>query len=325
MDDNKNNSSLPDLSGIFNVNDSDIPSKLLEKPENLRRSSPQTDSSGVIFTDKPTKEQQLKQQQTVRRRGNAAKKRRLRRRRTIIAAAAVIAVFALIFAVKTAIANSKRPEVELYTVTVGDVRRTYDSVAAVITASTGGGPISTYAIIPENSYDLNNIKTGQSAIITGTGDKKYEAHVTGIAEEDADTALTETVKTVLTEKTFSAASNIFIYVKPDAPMNEADGTVLTVSITTAEELNVPFVPSECISTDKNGDYVWAVGKLSKKLTKKYVTKALTANGMTAIIGGLKKNEKVVLKAVTDTAERPLADGVKIKASAAQIGEETTTQ
>ena len=323
MDENKSGSGLPDISGVFNVNDSDIPNRLLEKPEARKTVRPQ-EERGVIFTDRTTKEEQLKKQRTIRRRGNAAKKRRLRKRRLIIAAATVFAVIAIVFASKTAIENSKRPTVELYTVTVGAVRSTYESRAAVVTAAAGKNPIATYAVIPENSYDLNGIKTGQTATITNSDGKVYEAHVTDITEESADTALTESVRSALTDKTLSASSNILIYVKPDAPMNEADGTVLSVCIITAEVNDVTFVPNECIFNDNNGVYVWTVSRFGKTLTKKYVSVSLSANGYTAVIGGLKKNEKTVYKTVTDTAERPLTEGQKVKIASSENREETTT-
>lgn len=323
MDEKKSGSGLPDISGVFNVNDSDIPDRLLDKPEARKTDRPQ-DRRGIIFTEQTTKEELLKKQRTVRRRGNAAKKRRLRKRRMITAAAVIAAAVIAVFAVKTAVENSKRPTVELYTVTVGAVRSTYESQAAVVTAATGKNPIATYAVIPENSYDLNGIKTGQTAMITNSDGKVYEAHVTDIAEESADTALTDSVGSALTDKTLSAASNIFIYVKPDAPMNEADGTVLSVCIITAEVNDVTFVPNECIYRDSNGAFVWTVSSFGKTLAKKYVTVSLSANGCTAVIGGLKKNEKTVYKTVTDTAERPLTEGQKVKVISPEGREETTT-
>ena len=321
MDDNKSNSPLPDISGVFNVSDSDIPDRLLEKPDSRRQKT-----DGVILgTDREDKEKQLERQRTVRRRGNAKKKKMLRRRRITAAVICFIVLVITVLSVKAAVANSKRPEVELYTVTVGDVRKTYDSASAVMTAAIDGSPISTYAIIPENSYDLYDIKTGQRAVITNKNGVSYDAHVTHITEENAGTPVSESVKTALPDKTFSAASNIFIYVKPDAPMNEADGTVLSVCIITAEELNVTFVPEKSIFHDKSGDFVWTAGRISKKLTKKYVTVSLTANGNTSIIGGLKKNERVVSDIISDTAVRPLENGVKIKAVTPKITDESETQ
>lgn len=324
MDDRKSGAELPDISGIFNVNDSDIPSKLLKKPDR-QPNSPAREQRGVIFSEPQEKEDILEKQRAVRRRGNAARKRRLKKRRRIIALISAAAVIAAVFAIKTAIERSKRPAAELYTVTEGAVRSTYVSDAAVITASANGNPISTYAVIPENSYDLNGIKNGQTATITNADGKVYEAHVTSIAEENADTSLTETVKAALTNKTFSAASNIFVYVKADAPMNEADGTVLSVCITTAEVTDVTYVPNECICNDNNGTYVWTVSRFGKVLTKKYVSTSLSANGFTAVTGGLKKNEKTVYKTVTDIAERPLVDGQKVREVSPKIGEETTSQ
>lgn len=323
MDENKNGSFLPDISGVFDVNDSDIPDRLLDKPK--QKNTARQEEHGVIFTDRTTKEEQLKQQRTVRRRGNAKKLRRLRKRRLTAAAAVIILLAAAVFAVKTAVAVSKRPVVGIYTVTVGSVRSTYSSSAAVVTAAADSSPITTYALIPENSYDLNGIKTGQSAAVTNADGKTYEAHVTAITEENADTALTETVKTALPDKTLSASSNIFIYVKPDAPMNESDGTVLSVTIITAEVNDVTFVPDECIFGDKNGSFVWTVSRFGKVLTKKYVTVSLSANGYTSVVGGLKKNERVVCKTVTDTAERPLSDGLKVRIASSEDSEVTTAQ
>ncbi len=324
MDENKRGSNLPDISNIFNVSENDIPNKLLDKPQASKNGRAQN-KNGVIFPDGMTKEEQLEKQRTVRRRGNAAKMRRLRKRRLIIAAAVFVILAAIVFTVKTAVTVSKRPVTELYTVTVGSVRNTYDSSAVIVTAAPDGNPITTYAVVPENSYDLNGIAIGQSAILTSDSGKSYEAHVVNITEESADTALTETVKAALPDKTFSSASNIFIYVKPDAPMNEANGGVLTVSIITAEENNVTFVPDECIYNDKNGAFVWTVGRFTKTLKKKYVTVSISANGFTAVVGGLKKNERTVYKTITDTAERPLADGRKVKVASSDNSEVTTTQ
>ena len=325
MDDDKNKNSLPDISGIFDVDDSRIPEHLINRPD-LTSKRERDSGEGVLLENRqPTKAEQLKKQQRVRRRGNAAKKRRLHRKRINTALIVLAAVIVLALGIKAAVANSKKPTVEIYTVTVGAVQQLYDSPGSVVTAAAAGSPILTYAVIPENSYDLMNIAVGNKAMIKSSAGVQFEAKVAAIENESADTELTSELKEALPEKEFSASANILIYVKPDAPMNAADGEKVSVSIITDECTDTPFVPDECIITDKDGSYVWAVNRFTKVLSKKYITTALSAGGNTAVLGGLKKNERVVSKTVSDPAQFPLTEGKKVKITTAADSEKQTTE
>ena len=107
MDDDKNKNSLPDLSGIFDVDDSRIPEHLINRPD-LTSKRERDSGEGVLLENRqPTKAEQLKKQQRVRRRGNAAKKRRLHRKRITTALIVLAAVIVLALGIKAAVANSK--------------------------------------------------------------------------------------------------------------------------------------------------------------------------------------------------------------------------
>jgi hypothetical protein len=361
MENKKNGSDLPDISGIFDIDENDVPSSSFEKFETssytssdsgrttertgrttertsgtTERTGRTTENTRTSRTHRPedkiphekTDEELVEAARERRRRANAKKIRVLRRRRLLAACIGLVIIIIAVFAIRAAVISSKKPVVLLYETTIGDVAEEYDFPGAIITTSVSGSPIDTYAIVPENTYDVDGIKTGQRAVITDADGSTYNATVNLIADEAGDSTLTAEIKKVLPTVTISSTSNVLVYVKPEGTVNLANDSAVTVTIVTEEVTDTVFVPDGCINTDEDGKYVWEYSGLTKSIKKCYVTTSLSVDGNTAIIGGLKKNKKIVLSVVSSNPEYPVSDGSKVKISDTEettVKEETTEE
>lgn len=337
MENNKDNSGFPDISGIFDIDENEIPSHSFEKFENTsssadygrttertgrtsERTGATTENSRTGRNAHPedniphekTDEERVEAARQRRRRNNAARVRVIRRRRLLAACIGVVLLVIGIFVIRGLVISSKKPVVELYETTIGDVAKKYEFPGAIITTSVSGSPIDTYAVVPENTYDVDGIKTGLRAIITDSDGNNYNATVNLIADEAGNSTLTAEIKKVLPTVTISSTSNVLVYVKPEGTVNLANDSAVTVTIITQEVIDTVFVPDSCINTDEGGKYVWEYSGFTKSIKKCYVTTSLSVDGNTAITGGLKKNKKIVLSVVSFDPEYPVSDGSKVK-------------
>ena len=128
-----------------------------------------------------------------------------------------------------------------------------------------------------SKYDISSVKVGQTAIIN-IGDTEYRGGVSNIsqyAEADASGKAKASVDIEL-----FTADPMIVGMEADVIIN-------------LEETKDAFrVPNECIYTDDNGTYLFAVDN-EKKVRKKYVSTGAKDSSFTQILSGISENEMIV--------------------------------
>ena len=128
-----------------------------------------------------------------------------------------------------------------------------------------------------SKYDISSVKVGQTAIIN-IGDTEYRGGVSNISQY-AEADASGKAKARVDIELFTA--------DPMIVGMEAD-----VIINLEETKDAFRVPNECIYTDDNGTYLFAVDN-EKKVRKKYVSTGAKDSSFTQILSGISENEMII--------------------------------
>lgn len=342
MSDKNYDDFYPDLSGIFNIDEKDIPKVPIKKTENdqsyisqtrkkerqqrperrpaqkrsssdanssVQRRSPQRNSSRqpeerVLTAERP--ERHLSPEERERRR-KLKREKELKKAKTrlILILSAILIVIAGVFAIKGAIANSKKPVVTLEKTVSEPMERSYSSEAAVLK-----NPFGTYAVLIDNDYDVHYLEKKQQAEVILNEDTVFHGVVDKIQEEDQEGTFFEKIAAaLLKEHPETSVYTVYISLSdPDGILK--DGDKVNVKIITKSIDKAITVPTEAIRNDNGQSYVWLYHSIKKVISRQDISTGITADGKTEITAGLSKGDIVVKTFSCEEAE--LHNGMKVK-------------
>lgn len=339
--------SLPDISGIFDIDESKIPKGIIAKPEERKETAPA--DSILLKPETKAEEKKMVKERKIRakERKKVARQKEIKRM-AMIAGAAVVLILLLVLGVRAAVLNHKKPTVTVAAVTRATLTAHYDSDAMIL-AEEGEAPVpvpapaaeededadeaedeeaqpaapvqqqegaaKVYAVFVENDYDKFGLQKGQRATVTvGEG-----VHLTGVVsdirKEESDSGLIQTLMGVLTGSTFSTASNYTIFVSLDENYFAEEDAPVHVSVITGIAEDVLTVPASAIQNEEGQNYVWVYKSFGSKVKRQDVTVGLATDGMIEVQYGLTEKDSVVSTVQGENTE--LANNIKVKLASEQ--------
>lgn len=304
------NQDLPDISGVFKIDDAKIPTRIIEKkPEDAARKPA---GEPVMLRGPVTREERkaekLEQQERKLQRKAAAKKRRRGKAIRLLAAAA--AVVCLILLAVGMVARAKRPTVTLAVAEKGTVASHYDNTATVVRDPAGTGEERLYAVFVENNFDVYGLEKNMPARLTNAEGRTVTGIVTDIRKEESSSSLIERIMQLLTDSVVATNANYTVIVLPDDPTAVTENETLQVQVITREARDVLTVPAVAVRKDGDQPYVWVYRSFGKKLTRRDVSVGLSADGITEIRSGLEGGDAVAVS--WSCEETDLHDGIRVR-------------
>lgn len=304
-----NKNEYPDISGIFDIDESSLPKELIEKEaENNRKS--RNRQSILISQDKEKqfeKETEKKKKAELKRLRKKDEQRKKIKRTGTLVLTGVLVVLVAVFSLKGFISAKRAPVVNLCTAETGEISVSYMAKALMLLSDTG----SLYAAFVDNDFDLHSIVTGQSAIITSADERSFTGQIQAIRSQEPGSEITARIQAMLPNGIYSSASNYVIYVSPSQSItgiNEND--TVSVEVISDYATNALLIPAEALFSDDNGDFVWQYSSFSHKVKKVYVSTGIKNGSYTQVTEGLKKNASVVYPA--DSENITLSDRQLVK-------------
>lgn len=315
MAENKNNG-LPDISGVFNIDDSKIPAKVIEKP--AEKKGPNSSRPSILLKPQTPKEEKKAYEdmspESYRRKKSKKKEaqRKLLRQRLLLAGIALLLLLALVFGIRGLIITRKRPTVTTVSVTTGNLTAHFDTEAVILTEAPENAAPRTYAMFLDNDIDLHPLQKGQRAEIRLDEETTVSGTLTEIRREESGSELISRLMPLMPEQSFSTAVNYVVTVILEDTDNAIEGSTVSMVITTAIAQEAKIVPKGTVHYDDDGSpYLFGYKSFGKKLVKIPVTLGLEADGMVVLTGGIATGTSVVYSASVDMSE--LKEGLKVKA------------
>lgn len=311
MDDMKKDGNLPDISGVFNIDENSIPNVIIARDSD--RAEHHRDYEPILLSDPAGQKKEKKERKKLKRlkkEEQLAQKRKKLKQRAIICLVFAAVVAAAVFGIKTAVDCSRRPLGTITTSCTGSVAAHYDTKAVLTTDVSESGKVRTVAVFSENDYDVYSVSTGLSAVITVEEGVTAQGTVTSIERETSDSPVMEKIREAFPDGEYSAGINYVITVETDLDANIQDGIIADVSITTAVSDNTVTVPSTAVHKSDARAYVWIYKPFSHTAQRREVSVGISADGISEITKGLKADERIV--AVFSCEDSELGEKLKIK-------------
>lgn len=305
------NNSLPDISRVFDIDESKIPTKIIAKAPEEKKKSERTQS--ILLNNNIDKKQLEKTEKKKQKDRKKQQKRKVMKKRLVLVCFALIAILALVLVVRAAVLGGKKPVVSLEQVTRENITAHYDAEASILAEDGDDSGFNIYAVLVENDYDLYGLQKGQRAVVKVNEDTEISGVVADIRKEDSDSGIISKLMNILSGGSFLAASNYTVYISLDDISNAQMNTPVNVTVTTGIAENVLTVPSEVINNDGEQAYVWVYKSFGKKLVRQDVSVGLEADGRTEIKKGLSE-EDMILKSVSGE-NTELYDNIKVRLAA----------
>ncbi len=324
------NDDLPDISGIFNIDDDMIPSKIIEKPvqrkpvsgtgaapANSRRKGQRPEP--ILLQQQTAKEEQRAYQgisseahrRTVSKRKEQQKK--LFRRRLILFGAAVALVAALVIAIAVWVSIKNRPHVVITPVQRGSFSDTYEANAIIYTEVTDVGESRTYAVFVDNRYDRETsaLKTGLAAEIRISDEVTVTGRLVYIRpNEETTSPIVSLLVSLLPDTDYEPSNNTVIMVYLDDADSAPENATVKVFIKTNEQDNVVIVPLSLVQDPDGEPYLWVYKSFGKKLVKTPVELgSRSKDGNVVVTKGVSAGTPIVCEGDFDAME----DGMKVNA------------
>jgi len=156
--------SLPDISGVFDIDESKIPSNIIEK-QPVEKKKGESSRSILLNNDVDRKKLEKTEKKKQKDRKKQRKKKEMKKK-LILAALALAVILALALVIRAAILNGKKPVVNLQAVTRETLTAHYDAQASILSQDNDDYTLSFYAVFVENDYDVYGIQKGQRAVVT---------------------------------------------------------------------------------------------------------------------------------------------------------------
>ena len=304
---NQNSYDYPDISGIFDIDESSLPKELMAKEKTKKDRHRQ---SILISEDREKRmekerEKELKTAQKTQKQ-QAQKKAKIKRIFRLSLIAALLMLIA-VFGIKTAISNKNAVEVTVSQGTLGEISNSYITKAVMLRSSDS----TLCAVFIDNDFDLHSVATQLEANIVSADGRSFTATVGSIVNAPVNDSVAAKIISCLPDSLFSYASNYLIYVKPSQNMTGiAENDIVSVEIIIQQAKDTLIIPSSAVFEDENGTFVWKYSSFTKKLTKTYVETGIKNSLSTQILGGLSEKTQIVSSIISETAE--LSENIKIK-------------
>lgn len=298
------NNNLPDLSGLFKIDENEIPDEIIQK-EPVKQQSGES-----ILLSKEAVDTLPKPQRKVIRKDRKQYKRKqailLARKRIAVIAAAVIALVLTISLISFFADRAKRPEI-----TFEKVRKETVVSYAKNTGVTYSNGNSIEAVFIDNDYDVNFITTGQTVQMTTPDGLTVNGMVKEIKEEPAGSELITKYYNILTG-TIPATSVYAVYILPDSTESFTQaGLAVDIQVITGTSEDTLTVPSSAIRTENGQTFVWIYSSFSKEISRQNVTVGISYDGRTEVTSGLRRSQKIVSSSSSLAEE--LSEGIKVRA------------
>lgn len=298
------NNNLPDLSGLFKIDENEIPDEIIQK-EPVKQQSGES-----ILLSKEAVDTLPKPQRKVIRKDRKQYKRKqtilLARKRIAVIAAAVIALVLTISLISFFADRAKRPEI-----TFEKVRKETVVSYAKNTGVTYSNGNSIEAVFIDNDYDVNFITTGQTVQMTTPDGLTVNGMVKEIKEEPAGSELITKYYNILTG-TIPATSVYAVYILPDSTESFTQaGLAVDIQVITGTSEDTLTVPSSAIRTENGQTFVWIYSSFSKEISRQNVTVGISYDGRTEVTSGLRRSQKIVSSSSCLAEE--LSEGIKVRA------------
>ncbi len=293
-------SDVSDFSKVFQIDEASLPDELIEKDPDAS-----TRNLGFLSGEPELSEKEKKE---ILEKEKAEKKKkqanRIKNRMLIILSAAVL-LFIAVFGISIAVRESRKPVITAEKPVIQTVSRYTEGNA--VTVSSGN---AYKAVFIDNDYDVHYIEPGQAVELTDENGTVYTGKISDIKEASPDSYYIKDYYTVLTGD-LPATAVYAVFVSPDdSSVFTKEGTPLKVKVLTKTAEDALTVKASAVFTDGNQSYVWKYSAFGKTLEKQDVKTGITVDGITVILGGLDKNDKV---AVTfSCSEDKIYDGIKVK-------------
>lgn len=294
------NNDIPDFSKLFNIDEESLPDKLIEKDP-----AASTRNLGFLAGEPEITEKEKKENLKNKKLEKKKRKAELIKNRMLIVLSALVLLFAAVFGISIAARESRKPVVTVEKPVIQTVSRYLDGNA--VTVSSGK---SFKAVFIDNDYDVHYIEVGQTVELTDENGAAYTGKISDIKEASPESYYIKDYYSVLTGELPSTAVYA-VFVTPDeASLFTKEGTPLKVRVLTKTAENALTVKASAVFTDGNQSYVWKYSSFGKTLEKQDVKTGITVDGVTVILAGLEKNDKVVT--VFSCSEDKIFDGIKVK-------------
>lgn len=295
---------LPDLSGLFQINENEIPDEIIKK-EPVKQQSGESillAKEAVDTLPKPQRKVIHKERKQYKRKQTIL----LARKRIAVIAAAVIALVLTISLISFFADRAKRPEI-----TFEKVRKETVVSYAKNTGVTYSNGNSIEAVFIDNDYDVNFITTGQTVQMTTPDGLAVNGMVKEIKEEPAGSELITKYYNILTG-TIPATSVYAVYILPDSTESFTQaGLAVDIQVITGTSEDTLTVPSSAILTENGQTFVWIYSSFSKEISRQNVTVGISYDGRTEVTSGLRRSQKVVSSSSCLAEE--LSEGIKVRA------------
>ncbi len=304
MDNEKNRSEeYPDFSKVFDIDESSIPDKIIEKdPNGPKITNPVlTSEEAQRFLPKETKKALEKEKHAQKKQ----QKKNKRRIRTIMILSAAVLLFITAGIVNFIIRDAATPSVSVEKPVKETISRYFTETAVTVSRND-----SVEAVFVDNDYDVHYIEKGQPVEITISEGTVIGGIVSEIKEEAPDSEFIKEYYTVLTG-TAPSTSVYAVYIRPSSEnAGLSKGTTLTAKVITKTASDVLTVPSSAVFINGNQHYVWLYNSFRKTLSRQDVSIGISVDGKTEIIKGIDKSDRI---AVTFSClQEQLYEGIRVK-------------
>ncbi len=293
------NNQIPDFSAVFDIDSDSLPKELIAKDPSCAGKNLGFLSGEAGDTDKK-KEEELKRKTEQKK-----KKADKRKNRTIAVLLSVLLAFIALTAGSIIIMESKKPVISAEKPVVQTISRYTESTAVTISA---GNSIKIFFI--DNDYDVHYIENGQTVELSDDGGAVYYGTVTDIRESSPESGYIKTYAGLLTGVTPSTPVYT-VFVTPSEPSAfTKEGIVLKAKTLTKTVNDALTVPADAVFIDGNQSYVWLYSAIKKTLARQDVKTGLTVDGVTQIVSGIEKSDRVAY--IFSCSEDKLYDGISVK-------------
>ena len=313
MADQKN--PLPDISGVFNIDESRIPKTIIEKPKEPVSKKP---TESILLP--PQNKAEEKKQEKARRAAVKTKQREAKlkalRARLILAGLVLLGVLALALVIRGAVLDHKKPTVVLSQAARETLTSHYDADGSVLAQATDEYNVTYYAVFVENDYDVYGLQKGQRAAVRLTEEETVSGVVADIRKEESDSNVISWLISVFSGTSYSTAANYTVFIALDESSFIEENAQVHVTVTTGIAENVLTVPEGALHKDEEGQsYVWLYKSFGKKIKRQDVSVGMETDGKAEIRSGLEADDFVVSGVLGENTD--LGNNIKVKVSAGE--------
>ena len=295
----KTDNNIPDFSKVFDIDSESLPTELIEKDPDAS-----TRNLGFLSEDKKDAEEK-REDKKKQKKEEKQKKAGIFKNRLIAALFAIIFLFISATAVKIVINESKKPIIETEKPVVQTISRYTKSTG--VTISSGN---SFKVVFIDNDYDVHYIEYGQAVELIDENGNIFTGKITDIREANPESYYIKNYASVLIGEAPSTAVYAVFVTPDDFSAFSKEGQFCDITVFTKTVTDALTVNAASVYIDGNQPYVWLYSPIKNTLTKKAVSTGLTVDGITQIIAGLDKSDRIA--GTVSCEESRLFDGIKVK-------------